>query len=59
MYRHNGQQKYYSRSTVTVSVEAEILATVKHLAEENRYTLSEIVGQSFIDFIHKHKQHKE
>jgi hypothetical protein len=58
MYRHNGQQKYYQRSTVTVSVEGEILATVKRLASENRYTLSEIVGQSFIDFIQRYNDKK-
>jgi hypothetical protein len=56
MYRRNGQQKYFQRSTLTVSVEGDILNTVKRLAEENRYTLSEIVGQSFLDFIAKHKQ---
>ena len=55
MLRANGQTKYYQRSTVTVSVEGEILATVKRLAQENRYSLSEIVGQSFLDFIAKHK----
>jgi hypothetical protein len=47
--------RYQFRTSLTVSVEADILQRTKDIATAERITMSEIVNSATLDFIERHE----
>lgn len=49
------QSKYHQRTTLTVSVEWELLHNVKQVAKDKHITVSEIINECLIKYLSEEK----